>query len=165
MNTTRTGLNCRFIPQRELVTQRAPYPIYSALFPPEVMKQFRKREYVSSWTEGNSAHFFIALLGSHVVGFADLMTQPDGWRLVEPLHVLPECQGQHIGARLWKACLKAAQADGAPGVRVFALRRNARAVRFFGGRPGVEEVGSGTLTIGSHVEQAVQSELDFRPLQ
>jgi GNAT superfamily N-acetyltransferase len=76
-----------------------------------------------SWNEGTVALFFHAYVGTQLVGVADLMTQPDNWRLLEPMYVLPDCQRQGVGKRLWDACKDAALHDEAKGCELWHSNR------------------------------------------
>jgi GNAT superfamily N-acetyltransferase len=138
--------------------------VYLPFMGRQILDQFQSGvpdSYVASWDEGDPAHFFNAYFGVDLVGVTDLQTQRDNWRLVEPMYVLPECQRQGIGRKLWEACRVAARADGARGLRVVALKQNEMANQFYSVALGLPQVGTETLTIGSHSFPAVRYEIAF----
>jgi hypothetical protein len=66
------------------------YHIYTE----DEMVRFEKDgELKPSWEQGKENHFLVAMQDTHVVGVADLTVLLDGWRLVEPMHVLPRLWG------------------------------------------------------------------------
>jgi GNAT superfamily N-acetyltransferase len=139
--------------------------VYLPFMGRQILDQFQSGisgAYATSWDEGDSAHFFNAYVGGDLVGVTDLQTQPDNWRLVEPMYVLPECQRQGIGRKLWEACRIAARADGAKGLRVVALKQNEMANHFYAVALGLPEAGTEALTVGSMVFPAVRYEIAFR---
>jgi GNAT superfamily N-acetyltransferase len=120
---------------------------------------FQSRSATPSWDEGSVALFFHAYVGTQLVGVSDLMTQRDNWRLVEPMYVLPECQRQGVGRKLWGACKDAAIRHRAKGLRVVALEQNEVATSFYSLTLGLPEVGRETLSVGSRVFPAIRYEI------
>jgi GNAT superfamily N-acetyltransferase len=149
-------------PERKGVTSQAMdaayvrlYHIYTA----EEMNRFEKGEIKPSWPQGKEEHFFIAMLDYHVSGVADLTRLPDGWRLVEPMHVLPRFWGCGIGKKLWDACLRTAIREGAPGIRVWSLDKNLQANAFYRKR-GCKPTDKGTLTLIAHPELGLPAHVE-----
>jgi GNAT superfamily N-acetyltransferase len=104
-----------------------------------------------SWEQGKEERRFIAGLAGSIVGVADLTRLSDSWRMVEPMHVLPQFWGCGIGLMLWNKCVESARQRGAPGLRVWSLVKNKQADRFYRGR-GCKPMCSGTLTLDRHIE-------------
>ncbi len=139
----------RYYDSRRQLCTLAQEPVYVQFMGREVYDLFQSGSAAvqPSWDEGDNAHFFNAYADDDLIGVADLMTQPDSWRLVEPMNVLPACQHQGVGTKLWNACRAAALRDQARGLRVVALR--------------LPEVGTEWLAVGEHVFPAVRYEIAF----
>jgi GNAT superfamily N-acetyltransferase len=132
------------------------YHIYTE----EEMLRFEKEgELVPSWEQGKEKHRFVAMLDFHVAGLADQTQLSDGWRLVEPMHVLPKLWGCGIGKKLWQKCVEAAARVGAPGLRVWSLDRNEQANQFYRGR-GCTPLDNGTLTLIAHPELGITAHIE-----
>jgi GNAT superfamily N-acetyltransferase len=149
----------RYLPARLKVVEAAQQQVYLPFMGRQILDQFLGGDFAPSWNEGSVAHFFNAYVGSEVVGVTDLMTQPDNWRLVEPMYVLPECQGKGVGRKLWEACRAAAIGDGAKGLRVVALKQNDVANRFYSVTLRLPEVGAETLNVGQRIFPAIKYEI------
>jgi len=153
----------RYYASRRQLCALAQEPVYVQFMGREVYDLFQSgsAEVGPSWDEGDNAHFFNAYVDDALVGVADLMTQPDNWRLVEPMNVLPSCWRQGVGTKLWNACRVAALRDQARGLRVIALRQNEMATRFYAQSLRLPEVGTETLAVGEHTFPAVRYEIAF----
>jgi GNAT superfamily N-acetyltransferase len=127
------------------------YAIYTA---EEMVRYAKPDELKPSWEQGTVEHHLVAYLWGEVVGLADVTRLSDGWRLVEPMHVLPRLWECGIGTKLWDTCAAWARRASAPGLRVWSLDRNERANGFYRGR-GCQPVGVGTLTLIAHPELGI----------
>lgn len=135
--------------------------VYLPLMGRAILDLFQSNDITPSWDQGDVALFFHAYVGTQLVGVTDLLTQRDDWWLVEPMYVLPECQGQGVGKKLWGACKEMATRHGAKGLRVVALEQNEVATSFYSHTLGLPEVGRETLAVGSRVFPAIRYEVAF----
>jgi GNAT superfamily N-acetyltransferase len=143
-----------------LAAMTAAYVDAYHIFTNEEMARYSEAK--PSWEQGKEYHFFVACLDFHVLALADLTLLSDGWRLVEPMHVLPLYWRCGIGAMLWDRCVMTARTEGAPGLRVWSYSRNERANSFYASR-GCRQVTTGTVTLGSHAEPVVGFECPLPP--
>jgi GNAT superfamily N-acetyltransferase len=147
---------------RDDVARRAQDQAYLPFMGRAVLDRFRSGEpnaYSTSWEEGGPRHFFVALVGDAVVGMTDLQSQSDGWALVEPMYVLPECQGQGVGTKLWKYCLDVADNESARGLRVVALDENKIGTHFYALTLKLPIAGAEVLNVGDRSFTATRYEI------
>jgi GNAT superfamily N-acetyltransferase len=125
----------------------------------EMLRYEKRGELDPSWDQGEEKHRFVAVLDFHVVGLADQTQLPVGWRLVEPMHVLPQFWGCGIGKKLWQTCADTAARAGAPGLRVWSLDKNEQANQFYLGR-GCKPFDHGTLTLIAHPDRGIVAHVE-----
>jgi GNAT superfamily N-acetyltransferase len=141
------------------LSELAQEEVYLPFMGRAILDLFQSGSAMPSWDVGTIALFFHAYVGTQLVGVADLMTLPDNWWLVEPMYVLPDCQRQGVGKKLWGACKDVALRHGGHGLRVVALRQNERATNFYSLTLHLPEVGVEQLSVGSRVFPAVKYEV------
>jgi len=105
--------------------------VYSKFMPRIDVALLSTKKYEASWSEGVKERILVAELQGLIVGVADLMRLDDGWFLIEPMHVRRGYLHQGIGTRLFERCVETATLKGAPGLRVYSLRDNENANRFY----------------------------------
>jgi GNAT superfamily N-acetyltransferase len=104
----------------------------------------------------------VLITEDRINGMVALFAQPDGYALVEAFYIRRGRRQQGLGKALWSAALDAARAAKARGVRVWAIEKNAGAMRFYRDRCG-DPTGTAIFGIGAHSEPCRGFELAFDP--
>jgi len=119
----------------------------------------------SSWLTNKPKSEFtvLAVDGARIVGLGQLCTKTEAndYGLVEPMDVLPQYQGQHLGTRIWNELKTYSQQRGDKGLQVWALDDNDAAIAFYKGM-GCTAVAKGEFWIDSFPHKpATGFQVDF----
>lgn len=93
--------------------------------------------------------FYLALIDNRTVGYVSIERQGERLFHLQKIYLLPECQGHHIGERLFEcACRHAKSLCEAPCTMELNVNRHNRALGFYQ-RMGMRKVREGDFDIGN----------------